>query len=150
MNIAGNEQAARERCGWAGTPVSFYEPTVLSSPTVFSSPHSGRRYPASFSRRSRLDAVTLRASEDAFVDDLFKNVPTFGAPLVAGFCRSRCGASGRFRGSAHLRRQNHDERGASSNYCLSHALPQRDHNVFAPGQREVWHGISRRLSLYAI
>ncbi len=83
MNIAGNEQAARERCGWAGTPVSFYEPTVLSSPTVFSSPHSGRRYPASFSRRSRLDAVTLRASEDAFVDDLFKNVPTFGAPLIA-------------------------------------------------------------------
>jgi len=83
MSAAGNEEVARERCGWSGAPVSVYEPAILSSSTVFSSPHSGRRYPLSFSRRSRLDALTLRASEDAFIDDLFRNAPTFGAPLIA-------------------------------------------------------------------
>ena len=83
METGGNEHAARGRCGWAGAPVSVFEPANLSTPTVFSSPHSGRRYPAEFIRRSRLDALTLRASEDAFVDDLFQNAPTFGAPLIA-------------------------------------------------------------------
>ena len=78
-----DEHLARDRCGWAGPPVSVLEPAVLSSAAVFSSPHSGRRYPDSFIQRSRLDAVSLRASEDAFVDDLFKTAPLFGAPLVA-------------------------------------------------------------------
>lgn len=83
MAIGENERAARERCGWAGAAVSVRDPSVLSSATVFSSPHSGRRYPNGFARRSRLDALTLRASEDAFVDDLFQYAPKFGAPLIA-------------------------------------------------------------------
>jgi N-formylglutamate deformylase len=59
------------------------EPAVLSSAAVFSSPHSGRRYPDNFIQRSRLDPLALRASEDAFVDDLFRSAPDHGAPLVA-------------------------------------------------------------------
>jgi len=83
MGANENERMARERCGWAGSPLTVLEPRILSSATVFSSPHSGRRYPESFTRRSRLDPLTLRASEDAYVDDLFRNAPNFGAPLIA-------------------------------------------------------------------
>jgi len=52
-------------------------------PFVFASPHSGRHYPASLLERSRLDATTLRRSEDAFVDELFAGVVGLGAPLLA-------------------------------------------------------------------
>jgi N-formylglutamate deformylase len=50
---------------------------------VFSSPHSGRRYPAEFVNAARLDALSLRASEDAFVDQLFDSAPRSGAPLLS-------------------------------------------------------------------
>lgn len=50
--------------------------------TVFCSPHSGRRYPDSLLRRSRLDMRRLRSSEDAYVDLLFGAAPEFGAPLL--------------------------------------------------------------------
>ncbi len=53
------------------------------SQAVFSSPHSGRRYPDQFVARARLSALELRASEDAFVDELFGAAPHFGAPLIA-------------------------------------------------------------------
>ena len=46
------------------------EPAHLASPLVFSSPHSGSTYPPRFLAASRLDPVTLRRSEDAFVDEL--------------------------------------------------------------------------------
>ena len=49
---------------------------------VFASPHSGRAYPADFVASSALDPVSLRKSEDAFVDDLFAAAPTQGAPLL--------------------------------------------------------------------
>jgi len=70
-------------CGWAGEAVSVTGPRHLTSATVFSSPHSGRRYPAAFRRTSRLSDLQLRASEDAFVDEIFSMVPRYGAPLVA-------------------------------------------------------------------
>ncbi len=50
---------------------------------VFSSPHSGRHYPAEFLAASRLDPISLRKSEDCFVDHLFSGMPTFGAPLIS-------------------------------------------------------------------
>ena len=78
-----NEQEARKRCGWTGSPVTITEPRSLTSAAVFSSPHSGRCYPEDLTRRSRLDSVSLRASEDAFVDDLFSSAPNCGAPLIA-------------------------------------------------------------------
>lgn len=58
-------------------------PKRQSLPLVFSSPHSGRHYPADFIARSRLDAITLRRSEDSFVDELFSAAPDCGAPLLA-------------------------------------------------------------------
>jgi len=64
-------------------PVAVLRPERQISPFIFASPHSGRLYPSSFVRQSRLDPVTLRKSEDAFVDELFAQVPELGAPLVA-------------------------------------------------------------------
>jgi len=70
-------------CGWTGDAVSVVEPYRLTSATVFSSPHSGRHYPEMFRRASCLNETELRASEDAYVDDLFSMAPRYGAPLVA-------------------------------------------------------------------
>ena len=58
-------------------------PAVQRAPFVFCSPHSGRRYPEHLRRASRLDDIALRKSEDFFVDDLFAQVPSFGAPLIS-------------------------------------------------------------------
>ena len=63
-------------------PFDVLEPSRLDSPLVFSSPHSGSVYPRRFLDSSRLDALALRRSEDAFVDDLFAGVPSLGAPLI--------------------------------------------------------------------
>lgn len=57
-------------------------PDVASTCVVFASPHSGRRYPRSFLRRSILDEREVRSSEDAFVDVLFASVVDHGAPLL--------------------------------------------------------------------
>lgn len=59
------------------------EPAGALSASVFSSPHSGRAYSKEFLDRSRLDPLALRASEDAFVDELFDAAPECGAPLLA-------------------------------------------------------------------
>ncbi|HMO06283.1 MAG TPA: N-formylglutamate amidohydrolase [Paracoccaceae bacterium] len=64
-------------------PFSLHMPALRSTPVVFSSPHSGRHYAADFLARSQLDPLTLRSSEDAFVDDLFAAAPEAGAPLLA-------------------------------------------------------------------
>lgn len=45
--------------------------------------HSGREYPWSFLRQTSLDERAIRSSEDAFVDLLFADAPTHGAPLIA-------------------------------------------------------------------
>jgi len=67
----------------AAEPVVVHRPVSLSTPFIFASPHSGRCYPQSFTGLSKLDAVNLRRSEDAFVDELFENVTELGAPLIA-------------------------------------------------------------------
>lgn len=61
----------------------IFLPERQSVPFVFSSPHSGRDYTPAFRSQSRLDALTLRSSEDAYVDKLFADAPTYGAPLLA-------------------------------------------------------------------
>lgn len=58
------------------------EPEALLSPLVFSSPHSGRVYPARFLAAAKLDAASLRRSEDAYVDELFASASGVGAPLL--------------------------------------------------------------------
>ncbi len=57
-------------------------PVEVTSPFLFAVPHSGRHYPDSFRQRSRLSDRDLRLSEDAFVDDLFSGVASFGATQV--------------------------------------------------------------------
>lgn len=64
-------------------PFRLTLPRKLTTSVVFSSPHSGRDYSAAFLRASMLDGLTIRSSEDAFVDDLFSAAPSFGAPLLA-------------------------------------------------------------------
>lgn len=58
-------------------------PARRTSCVVFASPHSGRTYPASLLQRSVLSRNAIRSSEDAYVDQLFDSVSTFGAPLLA-------------------------------------------------------------------
>ena len=64
-------------------PVAIARPERQTAPFIFASPHSGRLYPPSFARQTRLDAGMLRKSEDAFVDELFSAVPELGAPMIA-------------------------------------------------------------------
>ncbi len=63
-------------------PFDVVEPTEVECPLVLSSPHSGSIYPRSFLSSSRLDAIALRRSEDAFVDDLFAGASAIGAPML--------------------------------------------------------------------
>src|ERR1700683_2831118 len=58
-------------------------PCSRALPLVIASPHSGSDYPPEFVAASRLDPVTLRRSEDAFVDEIFAAAPALGAPLLA-------------------------------------------------------------------
>lgn len=66
----------------AGDALVITTPERQTVPLVFASPHSGRDYPEEFLAQSRLDPLTLRRSEDAFVDELFDQVPDLGAPLI--------------------------------------------------------------------
>lgn len=57
-------------------------PAVQRVPFVFSSPHSGRDYPARFLALTQLDPWQVRRSEDCLVDALFDGVVALGAPLL--------------------------------------------------------------------
>jgi N-formylglutamate amidohydrolase len=64
-------------------PLELRRPASRTLPLVVASPHSGSNYPADFVAASRLDPLTLRRSEDAFVDELFGAAPKLGAPMLA-------------------------------------------------------------------
>lgn len=73
----------------AQPPFEIFSPERQVVPLVFNSPHSGSAYPASFLAASRLDAWTIRHSEDSYVDDLFASAIAHGAPLLrANFPRA--------------------------------------------------------------
>lgn len=75
----------------APPPIEVLEPAERSSAVIFASPHSGRDYPADLLNATRLDPLTLRRSEDCFVDELFGAAPRHGAPLLkALFPRAYC------------------------------------------------------------
>jgi N-formylglutamate amidohydrolase len=59
------------------------EPPRRALPLVVASPHSGAQYPEDLLASTRLDPLTLRRSEDSFVDELFAAAPDLGAPLIA-------------------------------------------------------------------
>ena len=63
-------------------PWRLLAPAEQTAPVVFASPHSGRDYPPEFIAASRLNVVSLRRSEDAFMDEIFAAAPDFGAPLL--------------------------------------------------------------------
>ncbi len=74
--------------------VTVARPARQTTPLVFASPHSGRRYSDDFLASSRLDPLGLRRSEDSFVDELYAAAPDFGAPLLAAtFPRAWCDAN---------------------------------------------------------
>jgi N-formylglutamate amidohydrolase len=68
---------------------SLHYPDKCRNPFVFASPHSGRYYSERFLQLSELPKLALRGSEDAYVDELFSSVTSFGSPfLVANYPRS--------------------------------------------------------------
>ncbi len=73
----------------ASAPYEIRAPVEQTAPLIFASPHSGRDYPSAFLALSRLDPLSLRLSEDAFVDEIFAAAPALGAPLLlANFSRA--------------------------------------------------------------
>jgi N-formylglutamate amidohydrolase len=70
-------------------PFEVVAPREQSIPLVLASPHSGCDYPSDLIAASRLDPLTLRRSEDSFVDEIFGGGPRLGAPLLrARFARA--------------------------------------------------------------
>jgi N-formylglutamate amidohydrolase len=69
--------------GQSATVFEMRRPQRCTVPLVLASPHSGAEYPDEFLAVSRLDPLTLRRSEDSFVDEIFASAPELGAPLVA-------------------------------------------------------------------
>src|SRR5208282_6197456 len=63
-------------------PVEVLVTGVEAVPLVLASPHSGKDYPAEFLAASRLDPLTLRRSEDSYVDEIFVGALELGAPLL--------------------------------------------------------------------
>jgi N-formylglutamate amidohydrolase len=63
--------------------VELRRPLRQSIPLIVASPHSGADYPDDLIASSRLDPLTLRRSEDCFVDEIFAAAPGLGAPLLA-------------------------------------------------------------------
>ncbi|HMK67754.1 MAG TPA: N-formylglutamate amidohydrolase [Stellaceae bacterium] len=64
-------------------PIAVAAPGEQQVPLVCASPHSGNEYPAEFLAASRLDPLTLRRSEDSFVDEIFGGALELGAPLLS-------------------------------------------------------------------
>lgn len=66
----------------ADAPFMLIEPLHRATPLILSSPHSGRRYPADLIAATRLPLMSLRRSEDAYVDELFAGAAACGAPML--------------------------------------------------------------------
>ena len=61
---------------------TIVEPASLSSGVVFALPHSGRDYGSSFLNQSILDQISIRSSEDAFLDQLIDGIEKYGVPKI--------------------------------------------------------------------
>ncbi len=71
-----------ERSAAVEPPIAVTQRQAQAVPLVLASPHSGADYPAEFLAASRLDPLTLRRSEDSYVDELFDPGAGTAAPLV--------------------------------------------------------------------
>jgi N-formylglutamate amidohydrolase len=65
------------------SPFVLIEPLRRTAPLIFASPHSGRRYPAELLADSRVALISLRRSEDAYVDELFAGAAAHGAAVLS-------------------------------------------------------------------
>ena len=63
-------------------PFEVLEPADWRAPIIFNSPHSGSVYPYDFLSASRIDLLTLRRSEDSFMDELITDLSGRGFPTV--------------------------------------------------------------------
>jgi N-formylglutamate deformylase len=61
---------------------TIVEPSTLTSGVVFALPHSGQDYGVSFLNQSILDKISIRSSEDAFLDQLIDGIEKYGAPKI--------------------------------------------------------------------
>lgn len=57
-------------------------PRRQMAPFVFNSAHSGDDYPTRFLKLTRLDKLSVRQSEDTFVDEIFSRAPHMGALML--------------------------------------------------------------------
>ncbi|HAJ47158.1 MAG TPA: N-formylglutamate amidohydrolase [Alphaproteobacteria bacterium] len=70
-------------------PFEVFQPGRQQIPFVFACPHSGRVYTRAFLESARLDPISIRRSEDSFVDELFAAGSDLGAiVLKANFPRA--------------------------------------------------------------
>jgi N-formylglutamate amidohydrolase len=67
---------------WDKPAFETIRPRRPAAPVVFNSGHSGRVYPDRFLAMTRLDHLSIRQSEDAYVDELFARAPHLGCPLL--------------------------------------------------------------------
>ncbi len=91
MSAAPQNSSSARYIAPVDPPIRLSLPEGQRGGLVLSSPHSGNVYPEEFHRQSRLDPLTLRRSEDAFINELMGAAPRHGAPLLeALFPRSYC------------------------------------------------------------
>ncbi|MGD9814766.1 MAG: N-formylglutamate amidohydrolase [Hyphomonadaceae bacterium] len=64
-------------------PFVLIEPMHRTAPLIFASPHSGRRYPRELLADARVALISLRRSEDAYVDELFAGAAAHGAAVLS-------------------------------------------------------------------
>jgi N-formylglutamate amidohydrolase len=64
-------------------PFVLIEPLRRTAPLIFASPHSGRRYPSDLMAATRVSLISLRRSEDAYVDELFAGAAAHGAAVLS-------------------------------------------------------------------
>lgn len=64
-------------------PFTLIEPLRRTAPIIFASPHSGRRYPPDLLANTRISLISLRRSEDVYVDELFAGAAAHGACVLA-------------------------------------------------------------------
>jgi N-formylglutamate amidohydrolase len=64
-------------------PFTLLEPLRRTAALIFASPHSGRRYPPELLAGARVSLISLRRSEDAYVDELFAGAAAHGATLLS-------------------------------------------------------------------
>ncbi|WP_395646990.1 N-formylglutamate amidohydrolase [Terricaulis sp.] len=65
------------------SPFVLIEPLHRTAPLIFASPHSGRRYPSDLLAIARTGLLSLRRSEDAFVDEIFAGAAAHGAAVLS-------------------------------------------------------------------